>query len=80
MGVKKLTPHSKQVVDQIGREVYTLKKVRHPNLVEFLDGYSRKGLHLLIYEHMEHRSLAFTLFSYFSVKTLVMFLFTSLCT
>ncbi|KAL5769278.1 hypothetical protein ACOSQ2_016061 [Xanthoceras sorbifolium] len=62
VAVKKLSPHSKQVIDQIGREVYTLKTVKHQNLVEFLDGYSKKGLHLLIYEYMEHSSLAFALF------------------
>ncbi|KAK3218852.1 hypothetical protein Dsin_012822 [Dipteronia sinensis] len=62
VAVKKLSPHSKQVIDQIGREVYTLKTVKHHNLVEFLDGYSKRGLHLLIYEYMEHSSLAFALF------------------
>ncbi|KAL5771681.1 hypothetical protein ACOSP7_015835 [Xanthoceras sorbifolium] len=62
VAVKKLSPHSKQVIDQIGREVYTLRTVKHQNLVEFLDGYSKKGLHLLIYEYMENSSLAFALF------------------
>ncbi|KAK4837216.1 hypothetical protein QYF36_003706 [Acer negundo] len=62
VAVKKLSPQSKQVIDQIGREVYTLKTVKHHNLVEFLDGYFKRGLHLLIYEYMENRSLAFALF------------------
>ncbi|KAK1558579.1 hypothetical protein Q3G72_004133 [Acer saccharum] len=62
VAVKKLSPQSKQVIDQIGREVYTLKTVKHHNLVEFLDSYSKRGLHLLIYEYMENSSLAFALF------------------
>ncbi|TXG69726.1 hypothetical protein EZV62_004661 [Acer yangbiense] len=62
VAVKKLSPQSKQVIDQIGREVYTLKTVKHHNLVEFLDSYSKRGLHLLIYEYMENNSLAFALF------------------
>ncbi|KAJ0027906.1 hypothetical protein Pint_35349 [Pistacia integerrima] len=43
--------------DQIGTEVYALKQLKHDNLVELLDVYSKKDLHLLIYEYMEKGSL-----------------------
>ncbi|KAK0596351.1 hypothetical protein LWI29_014847 [Acer saccharum] len=62
VAVKRLSSQSKQVIDQIGREVYTLKTVKHQNLLEFLDVYTKKDLHMLIYEYMEHRSLAYALF------------------
>ncbi|KAK1559089.1 hypothetical protein Q3G72_010615 [Acer saccharum] len=50
VAVKRLSSQSKQVIDQIGREVYTLKTVKHQNLLEFLDVYTKKDLHMLIYE------------------------------
>ncbi|KAL5771680.1 hypothetical protein ACOSP7_015834 [Xanthoceras sorbifolium] len=62
VAVKRLFLQSNQAIDQIGREVYTLKTVKHQNLLEFLDVYSKKDLHMLIYEYMEHGSLAHALF------------------
>ncbi|KAJ0080724.1 hypothetical protein Patl1_09741 [Pistacia atlantica] len=50
--------------DQIGTEVYALKQLKHDNLVELLDVYSKKDLHLLIYEYMEKGSLKQVLFGY----------------
>ncbi|KAJ0018507.1 hypothetical protein Pint_09517 [Pistacia integerrima] len=52
--------------DQIGTEVYALKQLKHDNLVELLDVYSKKDLHLLIYEYMEKGSLKQVLFAQFS--------------
>ncbi|GAY69080.1 hypothetical protein CUMW_269280 [Citrus unshiu] len=60
--VKMLSSQSKQVIDQIGTEVYALKTLKHENIVEFLDGYSKKDLNLLIYEYMEKGSLERALF------------------
>ncbi|KAL5769274.1 hypothetical protein ACOSQ2_016057 [Xanthoceras sorbifolium] len=54
VAVKRLFFQTNQAIDQIGREVYTLKTVKHQNLLEFLDVYSKKDLHMLIYEYMEH--------------------------
>ncbi|KAL5771683.1 hypothetical protein ACOSP7_015837 [Xanthoceras sorbifolium] len=62
VAVKRLFLQTNQAIDQIGREVYTLKTVKHQNLLEFLDVYSKKDLHMLIYEYMEHGSLAHALF------------------
>lgn len=61
VAVKKLSPQSKQVIDQIRSEVDAQKEYKHENLVELLDGYSKKDLHLMIYGYMEH-----TLFGNFS--------------
>ncbi|KAH9659077.1 hypothetical protein KPL70_023731 [Citrus sinensis] len=57
-----LSAQSKQVIDQIGTEVYALTTLKHENIVEFLDGYSKKDLNLLIYEYMEKGSLERALF------------------
>ncbi|GAY69081.1 hypothetical protein CUMW_269280, partial [Citrus unshiu] len=62
VAVKMLSSQSKQVIDQIGTEVYALKTLKHENIVEFLDGYSKKDLNLLIYEYMEKGSLERALF------------------
>lgn len=62
VAVKKLSPRSKQGVEEFRRELYTLKSLRHKNLVELFDGYSDHGYHLLIYEYMENKSLADVLF------------------
>ncbi|KAH7572639.1 hypothetical protein JRO89_XS04G0284500 [Xanthoceras sorbifolium] len=62
VAVKRLFLQSNQAIDQIGREVYTLKTVKHQNLLEFLDVYLKKDLHMLIYEYTEHGSLAHALF------------------
>ncbi|KAL9416765.1 hypothetical protein AB3S75_039870 [Citrus x aurantiifolia] len=62
VAVKKLSSQSKQVIDQIGTEVYALTALKHENIVEFLDGHSKKDLNLLIYEYMEKGSLERALF------------------
>ncbi|KAJ0017244.1 hypothetical protein Pint_09550 [Pistacia integerrima] len=60
VAVKKLSLQSN--LDQIGTEVYALKNLKHDNLVELLDAYSKKDMHLLIYEYMERGSLEKALF------------------
>ncbi|KAH9698953.1 putative LRR receptor-like serine/threonine-protein kinase [Citrus sinensis] len=62
VAVKLLSSQSKQVIDQIGTEVYALTTLKHENIVQFLDGYSKKDLNLLIYEYMEKGSLERALF------------------
>ncbi|KAJ0017032.1 hypothetical protein Pint_09672 [Pistacia integerrima] len=49
-------------LDRVGTEVYALKNLKHDNLVELLDAYSKKDLNLLIYEYMERGSLEKALF------------------
>nr|AMM42905.1 LRR-RLK [Vernicia fordii] len=62
VAVKKLFPQSKAVA-QIGTEVYAKTfKLEHDNLVQLLATYSRKDLHLLIYEYMGYGSLEKALF------------------
>nr|AMM43095.1 LRR-RLK [Vernicia montana] len=62
VAVKKLFPQSKAVA-QIGTEVYARTfKLVHDNLVQLLATYSRKDLHLLIYEYMDRGSLEQALF------------------
>ncbi|KAH9698913.1 putative LRR receptor-like serine/threonine-protein kinase [Citrus sinensis] len=63
VAVKMLSSQSKHVIDQIGTEVYALTTLKHENIVEFLDGYSKKDLNLLIYEYMEKGSLERALFA-----------------
>ncbi|KAJ0081686.1 hypothetical protein Patl1_09759 [Pistacia atlantica] len=60
VAMKKLSFQSN--VDQIGTEVYALKQLKHENLVELLDVYSKRDLHLLFYEYMERGSLRKALF------------------
>ncbi|KAJ0081404.1 hypothetical protein Patl1_09762 [Pistacia atlantica] len=60
VAMKKLSFQSN--VDQIGTEVYALKQLKHENLVELLDVYSKRDLHLLFYECMERGSLRKALF------------------
>ncbi|KAJ0017035.1 hypothetical protein Pint_09675 [Pistacia integerrima] len=60
VAVKKLSLQSN--LDQVGTEVYALKNLKHDNLVELLDAYSKKDLNLLIYEYMERGSLEKALF------------------
>ncbi|CAK7344948.1 unnamed protein product [Dovyalis caffra] len=63
LAVKKISPQTKQQgKDELQREIYNLKSLRHENLVQLLDGYSKKGLNLLVYEYMEKGSLHHTLF------------------
>nr|TKS09685.1 putative LRR receptor-like serine/threonine-protein kinase [Populus alba] len=58
VAVKKLDPKSK-AVDEIASEVYAKKAldVKHDNVVTLLASYSKRHLHLLIYEYMKHGSL-----------------------
>ncbi|KAJ0018198.1 hypothetical protein Pint_09543 [Pistacia integerrima] len=68
VAVKKLSlQSSKRKLDQIGAEVYALKHLKHDNLVELLDVYSKKDMHLLIYEYMERGSLEKALFGKFLI-------------
>ncbi|KAJ4702457.1 LRR receptor-like kinase [Melia azedarach] len=63
VAVKKLSPQSKHEIGQIGTEVYALKQLgENENVVKLLDCYSKKDLHLLIYEYMEKGSLQQALF------------------
>ncbi|XP_021821764.1 probable LRR receptor-like serine/threonine-protein kinase At1g53440 [Prunus avium] len=58
VAVKRLSTHSKEKVEEFLNEFYTLKSLRHENLVQLLDGYFGEGLHLLIYEYMPNLSIA----------------------
>eukprot|EP00258_Populus_trichocarpa_P027643 XP_024443662.1 probable LRR receptor-like serine/threonine-protein kinase At1g53430 isoform X3 [Populus trichocarpa] len=63
LAVKKISPHSKQQgKDELQREIFNLKSLHHENLVQLLDGYSNKGLHLLVYDYMHKGSLHRALF------------------
>ncbi|XP_034920171.2 probable LRR receptor-like serine/threonine-protein kinase At1g53440 [Populus alba] len=66
VAVKKLDPKSK-AVDEIASEVYAKKAldVKHDNVVTLLASYSKRHLHLLIYEYMKHGSLGQVLFGNF---------------
>ncbi|KAI5583401.1 hypothetical protein BDE02_06G011900 [Populus trichocarpa] len=63
VAVKKLDPKSK-AVDEIASEVYAKKALdlKHDNVVTLLASYSKRHLHLLIYEYMKHGSLGQVLF------------------
>ena len=72
VAVKKLFAHS-NAVDEIATEVYVkkAKELKHDNIVKLLYIYSRRHLHLLIYEFMEVGSLGQVLlgnFLYLSVS------------
>ncbi|KAK3032706.1 hypothetical protein RJ639_035150, partial [Escallonia herrerae] len=62
VAVKKLSNPSKQKLEEFNTEVHTLSSYKHENLVRLFGGYSGKDLHLLIYEYMEHKSIADALF------------------
>ncbi|KAK3032712.1 hypothetical protein RJ639_035156 [Escallonia herrerae] len=62
VAVKKLSTPSKQKLQEFNTEVHTLSSLKHENLVQLYGGYSGKELHLLIYEYMEHKSIAEALF------------------
>ncbi|XP_037492982.1 probable LRR receptor-like serine/threonine-protein kinase RFK1 [Jatropha curcas] len=61
VAVKKLFPQSKAAAE-ITTEVFALSKLENQNLVKLLGSYSKRGLHLLIYEYMEKGSLEEVLF------------------
>ncbi|KDP23976.1 hypothetical protein JCGZ_25364 [Jatropha curcas] len=63
VAVKKLFPQSK-TVEEIRAEIMALSELENPNLVELLDCYSKRGLHLLIYEYMDNGSLEKVLFDF----------------
>ncbi|XP_011008986.1 PREDICTED: probable LRR receptor-like serine/threonine-protein kinase At1g53430 isoform X2 [Populus euphratica] len=71
VAVKKLDPKSK-AVDEIASEVYAKKALdlKHDNVVTLLASYSRRHLHLLIYEYMKHGSLEQVLFGTNSTEQL----------
>ncbi|BFG30982.1 hypothetical protein CerSpe_172560 [Prunus speciosa] len=58
VAVKRLSTHSKERVEELLNEFYTLKSLRHENLVQLLDAYFGEGLQLLIYEYMPNLSIA----------------------
>ncbi|XP_021832645.1 probable LRR receptor-like serine/threonine-protein kinase At1g53420 [Prunus avium] len=58
VAVKRLSTHSKENIEELLNEFYTLKSLRHENLVQLLDAYFGEGLHLLIYEYMPNLSIA----------------------
>ncbi|BFG34680.1 hypothetical protein CerSpe_209540 [Prunus speciosa] len=58
IAVKRLSTHSKEKIEELLNEFYTLKSLRHENLVQVLDAYFGEGLHLLIYEYMPNLSIA----------------------
>ncbi|KAJ6304515.1 hypothetical protein OIU77_018222 [Salix suchowensis] len=63
LAVKKISPPSEQrEKDELKSEIGNLISLSHENLVQLLDGYSSKDLHLLIYEYMETGSLHKALF------------------
>ncbi|KAG5252456.1 LRR receptor serine/threonine-protein kinase [Salix suchowensis] len=63
LAVKKISPPSEQrEKDELKSEIGNLISLRHENLVQLLGGYSKKDLHLLIYEYMETGSLHKALF------------------
>ncbi|KAK9951421.1 hypothetical protein M0R45_006863 [Rubus argutus] len=62
VAVKKLSSPSEEKIDQLKNEFYNLKSMSHENIVQLLDVYNAKGLHLLIYEYMQNNSLAHALF------------------
>ncbi|KAJ9159238.1 hypothetical protein P3X46_024758 [Hevea brasiliensis] len=64
LAVKKISPDiNKQVKDELKSEIFSLKSLRHENLVQLFDGYcNRKGLYVLIYEYMQNGSLHQVLF------------------
>ncbi|KAK6917836.1 Malectin domain [Dillenia turbinata] len=62
IAVKKLFAQSVQGISEFDNEVNALKKFEHENLVPLLGSYRRNDLYLLIYQHMEHNSLARALF------------------
>ncbi|PON34350.1 Tyrosine-protein kinase [Parasponia andersonii] len=63
VAVKKLSALSKEGIDKLKSEIYSLQSLRHENLVRLFDIYVGKGLYLLIYEYMENKSLADALFN-----------------
>ncbi|KAK2967488.1 hypothetical protein RJ640_010129 [Escallonia rubra] len=62
VAVKKLSSPSKQKLQEFNTEVHSLSSLKHENVVRLYGGYSGKELHLLIYEYMEHKSIADALF------------------
>ncbi|XP_061970000.1 probable LRR receptor-like serine/threonine-protein kinase At1g53420 isoform X2 [Populus nigra] len=63
LAVKKISLHSKQQgKDELQRKIFNLKSLHHENLVQLLDGYSNKNLHLLVNDYMHKGSLHRALF------------------
>ncbi|KAF2299593.1 hypothetical protein GH714_038320 [Hevea brasiliensis] len=64
--VKKISPESMQdkLKDELHGEIFfkQMKSLKHENVIQLFGGYSRKDLHLLIYEYMEKGSLHQALF------------------
>ncbi|XP_060673721.1 probable LRR receptor-like serine/threonine-protein kinase At1g53430 isoform X2 [Ziziphus jujuba] len=63
VAVKRFFTNSIEGINKLKSEFYnTLQKLKHENLVRLFDVYVGKGMHLLIYEYMENRSLQDVLF------------------
>ncbi|KAF2320625.1 hypothetical protein GH714_029195 [Hevea brasiliensis] len=64
LAVKKISPDiNQQEKNELKSEIFSLKSLRHENVVQLLDGYcDKKGLYLLIYEYMDNGSLHQALF------------------
>ncbi|XP_038691943.1 probable leucine-rich repeat receptor-like serine/threonine-protein kinase At3g14840 [Tripterygium wilfordii] len=62
VAVKKLSPRTKEAIRFSQEDINTLKSFEHENVVKFYGAYSKKDLHLIIYEYMERGSLQDVLF------------------
>ncbi|KAH7545328.1 hypothetical protein FEM48_Zijuj01G0081800 [Ziziphus jujuba var. spinosa] len=63
VAVKRFFTNSTEGINKLKSEFYnTLQKLTHENLIRLFDVYVGKGMHLLIYEYMENRSLQDVLF------------------
>ncbi|CAL8999919.1 unnamed protein product [Prunus brigantina] len=62
VAVKRLSTHSKDKIEELLNEFYTLKSLSHENLVQLLDAYFGEELHLLIYDYMPNLSVADAVF------------------
>ncbi|KAJ9183155.1 hypothetical protein P3X46_007058 [Hevea brasiliensis] len=72
--VKKISPELKQQEKvELQKEITNLLSLRHDNLVKLLDGYSKKNLHLLIYEDLEKPSLHHNLFGNYQILNIFMY-------
>ncbi|XP_068323476.1 probable LRR receptor-like serine/threonine-protein kinase At1g53430 [Pyrus communis] len=63
VAVKKLDPAQfKKNIEDLNKEIGTIRSLQHKNILQLLDVYIDKDLQLLVYEYMEKQSLADILF------------------
>ncbi|TQD86714.1 hypothetical protein C1H46_027737 [Malus baccata] len=63
VAVKKLDPAQfKKKIEDLNKEIGTIRSLQHQNILQLLDGFFDKDLQLLVYEYMEKQSLADILF------------------